>query len=333
MKWIHLVYFLAATWCVDATSRTTPPAGAVIVTPTPASGQFSSLQSAVNSLPDTSSPQTIFIYPGTYEEQVIISRSAPLTIMGYTTNTATYTENTVLITQSKSLGQTTSDDATATISIHQSNFAMYNVNASNTFGKASSNGQALALSAYGNNMGFYGVAIFSYQDTLLADTGTQFFGKSYIQGAVDFIFGQTARLFIQGSVIASIGPGCITADGRDSSTNPSLFVINESDVILGPNAASGTSGNVFLGRPWRDWASVVFSQNTLGSQINPAGWSPWNSTDPNTDHVLFGEFDNTGPGAAGTRANFSTKLTSDSAYTAAAVLGSNWTTWVDQSYV
>jgi pectinesterase len=39
---------------------------------------------------------------------------------------------------------------------------------------------------------------------------------------------------------------------------------------------------------------VVFSNSKLGSHINPAGWSEWLTSSPNTDHVLFGEYGNTG---------------------------------------
>jgi pectinesterase len=40
-----------------------------------------------------------------------------------------------------------------------------------------------------------------------------------------------------------------------------------------------------------------------------------------------------GAGAAGTRASFSEKLSSNTGFMAADVLGSNWTSWVDQAYV
>ena len=64
-----------------AASRTSPPTGAVIVqqdTTTP--GEFANLSSAVAFLPNDGSSQTIFIYPGTYEEQVLVDRSGPLTV-------------------------------------------------------------------------------------------------------------------------------------------------------------------------------------------------------------------------------------------------------------
>jgi pectinesterase len=41
----------------------------------------------------------------------------------------------------------------------------------------------------------------------------------------------------------------------------------------------------------------------------------------------------TGAGAAGTRASFAKKLTSNTGYMAADILGSTWTSWVDAAYV
>jgi pectinesterase len=66
---------------VSAASRTRPPAGSVIVrTGTTTSGEFSTVSGAVNSLPNDNSPTTIFIYPGTYTEQVVITRPGPHTV-------------------------------------------------------------------------------------------------------------------------------------------------------------------------------------------------------------------------------------------------------------
>ncbi len=73
------------------------------------------VQRAVDSLStSSSSAQCIFIFPGTYSEQVYIApRSTKLTIYGYTTNTSSYTSNVVSITHSSSLASgAANDDAT-----------------------------------------------------------------------------------------------------------------------------------------------------------------------------------------------------------------------------
>lgn len=87
------------------------------------------------------------------------------------------------------------------------------------------------------------------------------------------------------------------------------------DIALSP---SGT-GSVYLGRPWRNYARVVFQNSNLGSNMfvwlqeqyqhaNPAvhrvaaGWKNWNDSTPNTDHAYFGEYNNTGYAVARNKA-------------------------------
>ncbi|KAJ4480103.1 putative pectin methylesterase, partial [Lentinula aciculospora] len=308
-------------------ARNTAPAGALVVSKSPSSGQFSTVQAAVDALPDDGSEQTIFIETGTYSEQVSITRSGMLTIMGETADTSNYQSNVVTITHSLSATAAGSDDLSGTLRVHKDDFALYNINVKNTFGQGS---QALALSAYGTNHGYYGVGFYSYQDTVLAEQGAQYYGYCYIEGAVDFIFGQHGFAFFQRNTIASIGAGAITADGPASKTD---VVINESTIEQSSAATEDLTGLVYLGRPWTEFATVAYTSCTLGSIINSAGWEVWSSTEPNTEDVTFAEYDNGGAGSAGTRASFATKLTSNADYTAAAVLGSDWTSWVDQGYV
>jgi pectinesterase len=43
-------------------------------------GEYSTIGAAVNALPNDTSTQTVFIYPGTYPEQVNVSRVGPTTV-------------------------------------------------------------------------------------------------------------------------------------------------------------------------------------------------------------------------------------------------------------
>ncbi|KAK2597948.1 hypothetical protein N8I77_012700 [Diaporthe amygdali] len=312
-----------------AASRTSPPSGCISAG---SGGTYSTIQAAVNSLSTTStSAQCIFIYPGTYKEQVLVSaRSAQLTIYGSTTDTTGYAANSVTITGSKSQADGLSNDETATLRVKAANFKLYNVNVANTYGKGS---QAVALSAYANS-GYYGNAFTGYQDTLLANTGTQLYAGNLIQGATDFIFGQNAAAWFENNDIrvVSASLGYITANGRSSSSGTSYYVFNNCDVA----AASGnsvSSGAYYLGRPWGEYARVVFQKTSMSAVINSAGWRIWNTGDERTGHVLFGEYGNTGTGASGTRASFATKLSSPVAITT--ILGSSYASagYYDAAYM
>ncbi|KAK0199659.1 pectin lyase fold/virulence factor [Desarmillaria ectypa] len=323
-----------ATPAVKRDSRTSAPSGAVVVRGSGTkSGEYSKVQAAINALPNDGTTQVIFIYAGTYSEQVYIDRKGKTTIMGQTSDTTSYMSNTVTITHSSSLGTAGTDDLTGTLRVHKDDFALYNVNVKNTFGQASTNGQALALSAYGSNQGYYGVGFYSYQDTVLAETGNQFYGSCYIEGAVDYIFGQYARAYFHKNMIASVGAGAITASGRTSSSGASLFVINKATITTSSSATTSLQGKVYLGRPWGNYARVVYTSCSLGNLINSAGWEQWSSSSPNTDHVTFAEYGSTGTGASGTRASFSSKLSSTNGYTISDVLGSNYANWVDSKYL
>ncbi|RDW94270.1 pectinesterase-1 [Coleophoma crateriformis] len=318
--------FLALVSSALAASRTTAPAGAITV------GQgatYTTLQAAINSLSTSATTaQSIFILAGTYKEQVTIpARKAALTIYGYTTDDTDYSKNQVSIEHSCSQsGCASTNDGTATLSNHAAATKFYNINIKNTYGAGS---QAVALSAYATQQGYYGVGLYGYQDTLLAQTGKQVYAKCFIQGATDFIFGQYAVAWIDGSKLSVNGNGYITASGR-STNDASYYVINKSNVVAD---ASGTAkaGGVYLGRPWRNYARVCFQNTALSSIINSAGWSVWSSSDPRTDSVTFQEYGNTGSGASGTRASFATKLSS--ALTIGTILGSDYASWVDTAYL
>ncbi|KAM0460083.1 hypothetical protein ACHAO4_002213 [Trichoderma viride] len=319
--------FFSFTAKALAASRTTPPAGALVV----GSGHYATIQAAVNALKSTSAEQIIFINPGTYNEQVTINKlTGPLTIYGYTQNTASYSSNVVTITAAHSLANEASDDATGTLRVETTNFKLYNVNVVNSYGSGS---QALALSANNGNQGYYACSFKGFQDTVLAETGAQLFSACYIEGATDFIFGQSATAWFEkcsiGVLPASIG--YVTASGRSSSTS-SYYVFNQATIAAAPGKTV-TSGAYYLGRPWGDYARVAFQSSSLSSVINSAGWHIWNTGDAQTDHVSFGEYGNTGAGASGTRASFASKLSSPLAI--GSILGSSYASqyYVDTSYL
>lgn len=164
-----------------------------------------------------------------------------------------------------------------------------------------------------------------YQDTLLAETGNQIYANCFIEGAVDFIFGQHARVWITGSDIYSIGAGAITANGRSSSSDVSYYVINECTI-----KGSASSGTVYFGRPWSEYARVCFQQNTVSSEVATALWEEWSSSTPNTGDVTLQQYDNS-YNSTPDPASFSTTLTS--AITISTILGSDYADWVDTSYI
>ncbi|RAL61347.1 hypothetical protein DID88_009483 [Monilinia fructigena] len=276
---------------VLAAARTSAPSGALTVG---SGGKYSTFQQAVNALSKTTtSPQNHFH-----------------------------------LLCSSLLSGAANDEETGTVINLSANTAFYNINIKNTYGKGS---QAIALAAYNTDQGYYGVGLYGYQDTLLTQIGNQIYAKCYIEGAVDWIFGQHSVAWFDGSTIAASAPnGCITANGRASSSDPSFYVLNKCTFTTSSGSTAG-AGSVYLGRPWSEYARVAIQGSSLGSVINPAGWSVWSASTPNTGHVLFEEHGNSGAGTAGTRASFAHSYST--AYTIGELLGSNYKTWVDTSYL
>ncbi|KAH7254559.1 pectin lyase fold/virulence factor, partial [Fusarium solani] len=298
-----------------AAARTEAPSGAIVVGE---GGDFSSIQEAVNSV--SGSDSVIFVKPGTYEEQVLIPESAgALTIYGYTEDDQDYSKNQVTLTHSLGADEAGNNDSSGTLRAKNNGLKVYNINVANSRGKGV---QAIALSAYGDEQGYYGCQFTGYQDTILTNKGKHYFHASYIEGATDFIFGQESVAWFEQCDIGVVAKGYITANGRDSAENPSYYVINKSVV----KAAGAGDGETYLGRPWREFARVVFQNTELGSVVNSAGWLPWG--DNPTNNVEYGEFGNTGAGASGDRASFSKQLSA--AVTIDEILGS--TSWIDSSY-
>ncbi|TLD28443.1 hypothetical protein PspLS_03689 [Pyricularia sp. CBS 133598] len=282
-------------------SRTSAPAGCITVR----SG--ASIQQAVNSLSTTASgTQCIFLERGTYREQVLVpARKAQLTIYGYSTDTLSHNANGALITQRKSQKDGLSNDETATLRVKAANFKLYNVNVDNAYGEGS---QAVALSAYADS-GYYGCRFTGFQDTVLANQGKQLYARCLVQGATDFVFGQYAAAWFEKNDVRVLGKslGYITANGRLDNNNPSYYVFNNCNVA----AASGQNvprGAYYLGRPWREFARVVFQNTAMTEVVNSAGWKTWNTGDERISNVLFGEYRNSGAGSQGQRASFSRKL-------------------------
>lgn len=219
----------------------------------------------------------------------------------------------------------TRNDMTSTVRFKSENVKVYNLNIANTAGNV---GQALAINVNATNQGFYGCNLTGYQDTVLADKGRQIFAKTFISGATDFVFGRYAQAWFESCDIETIGAGYISASGRETADSDAIYVFNNAKV-------TGTSGvaSTYLGRPWREFAQVIWQNSVLGDVVNPAGWARWTS-DASTDDVIFQEFNNTGPGATvADRVAWSSQLSA--AVDIVDVLGEGFESesWVDSTYL
>ncbi|CAN8103470.1 unnamed protein product [Discula destructiva] len=324
MKYVYSALGLAAT-ALAATSRTTAPSGCSTVSPS-GDGDYTTVQDAVDAAAEG---DCIFLAEGTYSEQVYVTTEA-LTMYGYTDDTASYAGNKATITDGLSQDDGLDDDGTGTLRVHAADFRLYNVNVVNSRGSGS---QAIALSAYADS-GYYGCSFQGFQDTVLTEEGSQLYAGCEIVGATDFIFGQKSMAWFEGCDLRVLEAslGYLTANGA-SSDEASIYVFNNCDVAA-DSGADVSSGAYYLGRPWAEYAYVVFQSSTISDVINAAGWAAWSSSEPNTDHVTFATYDNSGDGASDAySASFATTLSS--ALEIGDVLGSDYASaaWYDAAYM
>jgi pectinesterase len=248
------------------------------------------------------SPGRVFIeiVPGTYRERLFITQNHPnITLIGLGKSPSD-----VVITNSLNASQAGGTFFTATVQIESPGFEADNLTIENAAGNT---GQAVAVANRSDRSIFKRCRLLGHQDTLFADFGRQYYIDSYIEGATDYIFGNAAAVFDRDE-LHSNGPGYITAQSRTSATQPTGFVILNSRVTAALDPAARQT--IYLGRPWRPFARVVFIHTDLPASINPAGWNNW-SNPANESTAYFAESDSTGPGASPTtRVPWSHQLTS-----------------------
>jgi len=293
------------------------------------SGDFKTIQEAVNSVRDLGQERTIIhIKKGIYHEKIIIpSWKNNISLIGEDK------ENTI-ITNSDYSGKAipTGMDSfgkdkfttytTYTFLVQANDFTAENLTIENASGQV---GQAVALHVEGDRCIIKNCKLLGNQDTLLCanEKSRQLYQDCYIEGTTDFIFGQATAVFLN-CTIKSLKDSYITA-AATTQRQTYGFVLLHCKLI-----ADASVSKVFLGRPWRPYAKVVYIGCELGSHITPEGWNPWiDARFPDKDKTAYyAEYGNTGAGASITgRVSWSHQLTEAKQYTINNILGGadNWT--------
>ncbi len=229
----------------------------------------------------------IEIDPGVYHERVIVTQNhANITLVGLGKSPSD-----VVITNSLNAKQAGGTFFTETVEINGDGFEADNLTFENTAGNT---GQAVAAAVRADRAVFKNCRFLGHQDTLFADYGRQYYVDSYIEGGVDFIFGNAAAVFDHSEIHAN-GSGYLTAQSRTSPDQKTGYVILDSKVTSGI-APDSPRDTISLGRPWRPFSRVVYINTELPANVIPQGWNAWGKTDK-TPRAYYAEFHSTGPGA------------------------------------
>jgi pectin methylesterase-like acyl-CoA thioesterase len=246
----------------------------------------------------------LLIAPGTYRESISITKPN-IELRGSNADAS----KTVIIFN-KSAGTSGGTLHSATAEIRGDNFRAENLTFANdwnaTHNQVPVGSQALALLIAADKAVFSNVRFLGNQDTLYAGsrncapdgepcTATrQYFDHCYIEGNVDFIFGDSKAVFDHCEIHStSHSEGFLTAQSKHYPTEDSGFVFNHCTLTAAADVA-----NVWLGRPWRPYAKVIFLNTEMSAHILPAGWREWHPGETHSiETVYYAEYNSTGPGA------------------------------------
>jgi pectin methylesterase-like acyl-CoA thioesterase len=277
---------------------------------------FTTIQAAVTAAPDTGA--VIRISPGVYREVVHVDKPK-IQLRG---DAGDWTK--VVLVYGNSAASTCGTRCSATLFVTGSDFFAGNMTIANDYSKTNDvPSQAVAVSVRADRAVFRKVRLLGAQDTLYASsmgcmngalpgenciTGRQYYADCYIEGHVDFIFGDAKAVFENCEIrsIAHEAGGYLTAQSNTRAGQDAGYVFNHCKIT-----ADAGAGDVYLGRPWRDYSTVIFMNTDIEAPIMAAGWSDWKGApQPRLPMATYAEFNSTGPGAnAKAREPYSKQLT------------------------
>jgi pectin methylesterase-like acyl-CoA thioesterase len=292
-------------------------------------GDATTVQAAIDRIPETGG--IVLVASGTYREQVII-RQSHVTLKG----TGPDPGKTIVVDDT-SQGTRGTKPSYATVHVLGDDFHAENITFQNDFNRTheqvSAGSQAQALNMEGDRNILANVRILANQDTLYIGargcgqagslrapppSSTSFppgsppavpagripctpaptrsyFTHCVVAGNVDFIYGDGNAVFDDCEIhnTEHAAGGYLTAQGKYIAEQQSTFVFNHCRLTAEPGVA-----HVFLGRPWRPYASVVYLNCVMGAHIDPEGWREWHPGDTHSlDTAFYAEYKSTGPGS------------------------------------
>ncbi|MBG0854245.1 right-handed parallel beta-helix repeat-containing protein [Streptomyces spinoverrucosus] len=304
---------------IGTSAAATTKAATTLTVAKDGSGQYSTVQAAVNAVPaNNPSRVVIAVKPGTYRETVKVPSDKPhVTIQG----TGGSRKDTVIVynnaagTPKPDGSGTYGTSGSATVAVEADDFQARNLTITNDFDEKANQGlsghQAVALRTAADKVFLDSIIVNGDQDTLLLDTaakdrlGRVYLTNSYVTGNVDFVFGR-ATAVIDRSVLTlkkrwdGTSAGYITAPSTPADRKG--FLVNRSTVNGDVSAAS-----FFLGRNWHAGGDAslrpqtTVRDSTLSAAIRSTPWSDMGGFSWKNDR--FAEYRNTGPGAGSASAD------------------------------
>jgi pectin methylesterase-like acyl-CoA thioesterase len=280
-----------------------PPEDKTLYVAADGTGDFYSIQRALDAAPKDGA--LVLVAPGIYREALTIDKPK------IQLRSANPDASKTVVVNDRSAGANGGTLHSATVNVTADGFLAENITFENDFNRTHpqlpSGSQALALLVTGDKAVFHNVRLLGNQDTVYAGSrncapdgancipARQYFSDCYIAGNVDFIFGDGKAVFDRCEIHSTAHDGgFITAQSKHYPEEDSGFVLNRCKLF----ADAGLIGKVYLGRPWRPYATVIFLNTEMGDHIDPTGWREWHPGETHSiETVFYAEYNSTGPGA------------------------------------
>ncbi len=276
-----------------ASAQTVPKKKTVTVA-ADGSGQFKTVQEAVDSAPEGNI--RIDIKPGEYRNLITIATNG-VELRGL----GKQPQDTVLVYDNSAGtpgpdGRQLGTGRSGTVMLTGDDFLAENLTIANDFEKrhtrSNQGSQAVALHVTGDREVFRKVRFLGFQDTLYADSklchgpanpdgsachaARQYYSDCYIEGHVDFIFGDAKAVFDKCEIhVLPHVMDTITAQSRLRPTEDSGYVFRDCTVTAA-DIPPGSPQDILLGRPWRAYSTVIFIDTDFKAPLDPAAWKEWN---------------------------------------------------------
>lgn len=255
------------------------------------SGDFTTVQAAINAVPDyrKAGPTLIYIKKGIYKEKIVIAESKQnVQLIGEDGVVLTYDD---YAQKPNVFGEGKGTSGSGSVYIFGPDFLAENITFENTSGPV---GQAVACHVAGDRAVFRRCRFLGFQDTLytFGENTREYYEDCYIEGTVDFIFGKATAVFNRCELRSKRTGGFLTAPATPQGSNYG-YVFYDCKLTADEGVEAGS---VWLSRPWRPYGKTVFIRCEMGQHIRPEGWNNWGNVD-NERTAYYAEYMCYGKGA------------------------------------
>lgn len=272
---------------------------------------FRTLQEAIDKAPSTG--EVIRIAPGTYREKIHI-HTPNIILVGIGKQ-----PQDVILSWDDAAINAGGTSKSGTVSVDADGFQAENLTIENTWenehARTQEGSQAVALLMSSDRAVLDHVRLLGAQDTLYANSRTchenlprdgsapatdtpacqasrQYFRDCYIEGHVDFIFGDAKAVFDHCELHPRHNPTVmLTAQSKQFPAEDSGYYFLHCRITGEDNG-----DKVIFGRPWRDYSTVTFYDTDIEKPMAPEGWSDWSDR---LKTSTYREYKSHGPGVNG----------------------------------